>query len=58
MARRVRREIIEDEPVVARPVQDRIVIRERRGYAANPIALVLAIVIGLFLLWLIFGLLL
>ena len=56
MARRVRREIIEEEPaVVARP---RVVIRERRGYATSPIAVVLAILIGLFLLWLIFGLLL
>jgi hypothetical protein len=56
MARRVRREIIEDDPM---DVRDRIVIRERRGYVApNPIAVVLAVVIGLFLLWLIFGLLL
>ena len=55
MARRVRREIIEDEPALARP---QIVIRERRAPAANPVALILAILIGLFLLWLIFGLLL
>ena len=59
MARRVRREIVEDDVVVARPsAREQVVIRERRGYAMNPIALVLAILIGLFLLWLIFGMLL
>ena len=39
-------------------VRPRVVVRERRGYAVNPVATVLAILIGLFLLWLIFGMLL
>ena len=55
MARRVRREIVEEEPTLVRP---RVVVRERRGYAVNPVATVLAILIGLFILWLVFGLLL
>ena len=56
MARRIREEYIEDEPVVTR----RRVVTERRiggpvGYGMNPVGLVVALLVAVLLIALLFG---
>ena len=60
MARRIREEIIDDDVVVERAPVTRRVVTERRtggygGYGANPLALVIAAVLVVFILVLVFG---
>ncbi len=65
MARRIREEIIEDEPLVVTPApQGRRVVTERRvggpayGGGMNPVGMVVAGVLLVFILVLVFGYLL
>ena len=60
MARRIREEYIDDDPVVVeRPVARRVVTERRYGggvgYGMNPLAWVLAAVLVVFILLLLFG---
>ena len=63
MVRRIREEIIDDEPVVVHevaPVTRRTVVTERRttggfGYGPNPAMLLVAAVLLVFILVLVFG---
>ncbi len=64
MARRIREEIIDDDPVVVAPARTRRVVTERRvggpayGMGTNPVGLALAAVLLVFILVLVFGYLL
>ena len=61
MARRIREEYIEDDPVVVERPAERRVVTERRvggigyGYGMNPLAWVLAAALVVFILLLVFG---
>jgi hypothetical protein len=60
MARRIREEYIEDDPVVVERPVGRRVVTERRvgggyGYGMNPLAWVLAAALVVFILLLVFG---
>lgn len=63
MARRIREEIVDDDVVVERAPATRRVVTERRtggygGYGMNPVGMVLASVLLVFILVLVFGYLL
>lgn len=61
MARRIREEYIEDDPVVVERPVERRVVTERHvggvgyGYGMNPLAWVLAAALVVFILLLVFG---
>lgn len=61
MARRIREEYIDDDPVVVERPAERRVVTERRvggigyGYGMNPLAWVLAAALVVFILLLVFG---